>query len=541
MLTRLHSLFLLILGFLSAIGCSLAADPEPKQDYFIKTLDEKYLYFTPDGKLELGKFPQLSSFRFVRVDDGFGIQGVANGRFLTANKDRRVTHAKAMSAWENFQIVAAENKFCFQSSAHKFWLSADLRSDKTTFVDACSNWEQFELHPVQTELLKIRTGDKIAYDVKSSLESSTLRWQAATVEDRIEIERQASLSDKTIFSVKASKAGVFRTFVFQDLGSSTPFKIIEVHVSAGEAASPEKTIWTFWHDPKKIPAFNRFLVESWQKIAGQNWTVRIMQTVDKDAANYLYNFIESSELPATFELLDPKLQSDHVRIALLKKHGGIWMDSSIILMKNLDEFVWDELANEASPYTMGGFFFPKKGTQKYDGKDYFENWFIATRKDNPFMKQWHKVFRQYWNDRTETGDAITEHPLFDHLDLSNFDEENGWNSGNYLTQHVAFRKVIEDYPQFRKFWQTQIQMVDATKTGLFFNMSPRFHNSRHEVAKALFENDEPDLAQELLSKPLIKLTGNTIALLKDKSKEDIQNCKCTLKRMFVALGIFEEF
>ena len=34
--------------------------------------------------------------------------------------------------------------------------------------------------------------------------------------------------------------------------------------------------------------------------------------------------------------------------------------------------------------------------KNYEALEFFENWFIATTKDNPLIKKWHEVYKQYW-------------------------------------------------------------------------------------------------------------------------------------------------
>jgi hypothetical protein len=50
----------------------------------------------------------------------------------------------------------------------------------------------------------------------------------------------------------------------------------------------------------------------------------------------IYCYISKDDLPTNFEDLYVPRQSDCIRLALLEKYGGIWLDASILLYKSLD-------------------------------------------------------------------------------------------------------------------------------------------------------------------------------------------------------------
>jgi|LauGreDrversion4_2_1035121.scaffolds.fasta_scaffold974850_1 mannosyltransferase OCH1-like enzyme len=98
------------------------------------------------------------------------------------------------------------------------------------------------------------------------------------------------------------------------------------------------------------------------------------------------------------------MKSDFVRIALLKKYGGVWIDSTVLLFKSLDDWCFNELEHNENKKIMCGFWQPKaipigKDYVFKDRDDYFENWFIATTKNNPIIEKWHFLVKKYWDNR----------------------------------------------------------------------------------------------------------------------------------------------
>ncbi len=92
--------------------------------------------------------------------------------------------------------------------------------------------------------------------------------------------------------------------------------------------------------------------------------------------------------------------SDFIRIALLKKYGGVWLDSSVTLFQSIDDWCMNKIENKQEKKILCGFYMPfniAKGTDYFfeKGDDYWENWFIATTKNNPVIEKWHFIFKSY--------------------------------------------------------------------------------------------------------------------------------------------------
>ena len=74
--------------------------------------------------------------------------------------------------------------------------------------------------------------------------------------------------------------------------------------------------------------------------------------------------------------------SDYVRIALLAKHGGIWIDSTTLLTDNLPDYILnaDLFSYKILPL----------------GKVSASSWFIAAKPGNPIILQILALFNEYW-------------------------------------------------------------------------------------------------------------------------------------------------
>lgn len=107
---------------------------------------------------------------------------------------------------------------------------------------------------------------------------------------------------------------------------------------------------------------------------------------DSNLKKYLPNFPEiNSSAPI-------QNKSDLVRLMLLEKYGGYWLDSSILLTSSLD---WvGDLLNK-SYHSVFAFYneFPGEYASDHD-KPTIENGFLAAKKNSLFIKHWRKLYQK---------------------------------------------------------------------------------------------------------------------------------------------------
>lgn len=229
-----------------------------------------------------------------------------------------------------------------------------------------------------------------------------------------------------------------------------------------------RNVWTFWdRGEQAMPAFNRFNVMHWRKILGPlGYKITVVNLIEGDPNN-LETILGGRELlPPNWDMLDSVVQtyqspdggwvkmapsvvkSDFARLALLEKFGGVWMDSSNVLIKNLDQIVVDAL-NKSKEHEVGGYImdhYSSKNSPVVDDVrvDGMENWFIAAKAHSPLIREWREAFTFYWMTRKK-GEQIHKHPMyFDQgFDFGGL----GISSPNYLNQHAALKYVLHHQPE----------------------------------------------------------------------------------------------
>ena len=94
-------------------------------------------------------------------------------------------------------------------------------------------------------------------------------------------------------------------------------------------------IWTYWNDEHNIPEVVQWCMESWRK-SNPTYVIHLLHkstyskfvTIPKFISNHS-NFNDSNTRFA-----------DLLRLYLLEKHGGIWVDSSIFINKPFEDWLF---------------------------------------------------------------------------------------------------------------------------------------------------------------------------------------------------------
>ena len=176
-----------------------------------------------------------------------------------------------------------------------------------------------------------------------------------------------------------------------------------------------------------------------------------------------------TSLPQGWENLPPYRQSDIVRLLLLEKYGGVWIDASTVLLRNPDTFI--------DPRDVTFFTTPRSTLEN----PVFENWFISAPPNNEIIKQW----------ASEVVRAL--HDPIPYMDQSPNEHKTMIGNYPYLICHLVIKNIYErDKNLFNK-----IKVHDSRKTAFFY----------HE------KNNWIDLPKTLLNEPfdpdklLVKLRG----------------------------------
>ena len=113
-----------------------------------------------------------------------------------------------------------------------------------------------------------------------------------------------------------------------------------------------KLIWAYWHSGSdNLSPLGEVSLQSWKAHHhhhhhNNNLSSSASSDVDNDwkiiilsDTNY-QQYVPSSHIPSTFELLKVQFRSDIVRLSVLARYGGAYLDMTTLLMKSLDG-IWE--------------------------------------------------------------------------------------------------------------------------------------------------------------------------------------------------------
>ncbi|TIS89691.1 capsular polysaccharide synthesis protein [Mesorhizobium sp.] len=157
-----------------------------------------------------------------------------------------------------------------------------------------------------------------------------------------------------------------------------------------------KTIWILWlQGIETAPKIVKACVASWQRI-NPSWTIQILTR--ESLADFLPEVNDSGSILSM--PLSDATYSDIVRIELLSRYGGIWVDATCYCLQPLDEWL-DRVMSE------GFFAFDRPAPSRM-----LASWFLAVSQSSYIAHEWRRLIHQHWQKRTHDPDYFWFHHLF---------------------------------------------------------------------------------------------------------------------------------
>lgn len=140
-----------------------------------------------------------------------------------------------------------------------------------------------------------------------------------------------------------------------------------------------RTLWTYWNQPEP-DGFVRRCLQSWEQHC-PDYVIRLVHPGN------LAEFVAPGDLPETFAGLHPTKQADWLRLYLVHRFGGYWLDATVLLTRAPDWLDAQRLQHRAgfAGFYLGGFtrdaHFPV-----------VESWAFGAPAGESFMQAWQREF-----------------------------------------------------------------------------------------------------------------------------------------------------
>uniref|UniRef100_A0A6C0DPJ5 Capsular polysaccharide synthesis protein n=1 Tax=viral metagenome TaxID=1070528 RepID=A0A6C0DPJ5_9ZZZZ len=177
----------------------------------------------------------------------------------------------------------------------------------------------------------------------------------------------------------------------------------------------QKNIFLLWLQGWEHASWlNKQVAESWELNNNSDWKIHYIDLENvKDYVNdinYIYDKTKD---------ISPQAKSDIIRLSLLKNHGGVWADATMLCMQPLQHWIDEAIAPAGlwMYHGLGG------GMSKEFGP---ASWFIISEKDGYMITKWKEECDNYWNANR--------------------------SANNYYWMDGLFKKLFENDEEFKRLW-----------------------------------------------------------------------------------------
>lgn len=233
----------------------------------------------------------------------------------------------------------------------------------------------------------------------------------------------------------------------------------------------ESKIWIYWNNPDSMPLMVKSCIDRIRKMSNGH---EVVVLTDKTLADYIdfdpvvWKKYKEGKITRTH-------LSDFIRVALLYKYGGVYLDSTVYPLRPLADkfFSLEFFSNHTAPMS---------GSAQI-AHSRWSSFMCGCRKGNLMMKAALDVFTEYW----KRYDRLMDYVLIDY-------------TYNLLYDHVPSIKVmIDNIPNNNpKIWSLQPHLTDAC--------------SAEEFEKYMSDEDEDVYKlsyKDSIGMPLRDAEGNT--------------------------------
>ena len=191
-----------------------------------------------------------------------------------------------------------------------------------------------------------------------------------------------------------------------------------------------KVIWTYWQTAPP-PEFVAQCLANWQRFAPDHE----LRLLDRE---HIAPWLEADTLAQGFDALPAFRQADWLRVQLLARHGGIWIDASTILTRDLG-WVHALQAERQTDYV--GFYIDRFTNRP--AWPMVENWFMAAAPGCRFIADLAREF----DTVLQLGEVAYSEQLRTEGRYAQVVQAMDDQHRRYLTMHLAASSLLDANPQ----------------------------------------------------------------------------------------------
>ena len=179
-----------------------------------------------------------------------------------------------------------------------------------------------------------------------------------------------------------------------------------------------KTVWILWLQGwHKSPWLVKQVAESWL-INNPEWKIEFLsyQNLGNFVNDIDYIYDKNKKISA-------QALSDIIRLSLLKNHGGVWADATMLCMQPLDHWIYEAI------HPSGVWMYHGHGANMKNGP---ASWFIISTKGSYIINKWKEECDNFWINRISTDNYFWMDGLFKILFEKDEKFKQNWLNVPYL-------------------------------------------------------------------------------------------------------------
>lgn len=203
-----------------------------------------------------------------------------------------------------------------------------------------------------------------------------------------------------------------------------------------------RNIFIYWEQGwENAPLTCKLCLKSWQKY-NPTWNI-----IKLDKSN-IKRYLDIERLVPTFwEVMPIASRSDILRINLLNKYNGVWVDATLFCTKPLDTWI-----HRYGPLFAFEFSQNVASSIIDDDKKMLSSWFLYKSRPNYIVTKWAKVYNKYWDKRVKADDYFQFHLIFTNLYKTDVMFKGQWdkskrlsNSGPHLLKTASLSDAFKQH------------------------------------------------------------------------------------------------
>lgn len=209
-----------------------------------------------------------------------------------------------------------------------------------------------------------------------------------------------------------------------------------------------EVVWIYWSQGfSQAPALVTKCVQSWRTL-NPDYDIRLLDS------SSIKDYLDMGEVLASDRIKKASFaaKSDVIRINLLAQHGGIWVDSTLMCMQPLDQWLEKD-------YSF--FAFSNPGPDRM-----LSSWFLAADRSSYIVKEWQAASQQYWSTWR-------------------------WRR-KYYWFHYLFGSLYQSDAQFKREWDKAYK-IEASGAHILTPFRQKFFEAATEERRKLLHEAQPQV------------------------------------------------